>query len=50
MNLLATNPPLDVAEKQMLVETPSTAERAEALRLTLEMAVKARGTPHPTLH
>ena len=50
VDFLAVNLPLDVEEKQALVETPSAAERAEVLRSTLEIAVKATSTPNQKLH
>ena len=50
VDFLAINLPLDVEEKQALVETPSAAERAQMLRSTLEIAVKGAGAPDQRLH
>ena len=50
VDFLAVNLPLDVEEKQALVETPSAAERAEVLQSTLEIAVKATSAPNQKLH
>ncbi len=50
VDFLTVNLPLEVEEKQALVELPSAAERAQVLRSTLEIAVNTTGAPNQRLH
>ena len=50
VDFLTVNLPLEVEEKQALVELPSAAERAQVLRSTLEFAVSPTGAPNQKLH
>ena len=50
VDYLTMNLPLDVQEKQALVELPTSGERAQMLRLTLEAAVVATGASDQRLH
>ncbi|MCP5155931.1 MAG: LON peptidase substrate-binding domain-containing protein [Ectothiorhodospiraceae bacterium] len=50
VDLLSTQLPLAVEEKQALVEAGDVAERARMLRLTLEMAVTPGGTSPGVRH
>jgi Lon protease-like protein len=50
VDFLTVNLPLDVEEKQALVELPTSRERAQMLRLTLETAVSTTGDTIQRLH
>lgn len=50
VDFLTVNLPLEVEEKQALVELPSAVERAEVLRSTLEIAAKTTGASNQRLH
>ncbi len=50
VDFLTVNLPLEVEEKQALVELPSAVERAEVLRSTLEIAAKTTGVSNQRLH
>jgi Lon protease-like protein len=50
VDFLTVNLPLEVEEKQTLVELPTARERAQMLRLTLETAVSTAGGSPQRLH